>query len=419
MWKTRYHFKILVLLWTGICNAQVDTLRIATYNLLKFPLNNGTGRVPYFRTVIKSLQPDILVVQELQTEQGLLTILNEVMNHGQPNVYQNAPFANGPDTDNGLLFRHEKINLLGTQQIRTDLRDISEYVLISRGVEFHLYSLHLKAGAEAGDQSRRLNEANALRNYLNTLPANFNFIVAGDFNIYCSSEPAFVRLTENQIDNDGQLWDPINAVGCWNNNSAFAAIHTQSTRTVLIDSGATGGLDDRFDMLLAAASLLSRGGMDFLARTYKAFGNDGRHFNQPINVGTNTAVPDSVANALHFASDHLPVYADFVVGTVSAVESSPKSPPSGFVLWQNYPNPFNAETQIAYAIPRSSRVSLKIYNIAGQTIRILFNNETFPGEYQVSWDGKDEAGKSVPAGIYFYKLEAVDFSVVKKMILLQ
>ena len=416
---------MLAVLSTRLCSAQVDTLRIATYNLLKFPYNNSAGRIPHFRVVIKSLQPDILVVQELQTAQGLLTFLSEVMNYDQPGVYQSAAFVNGFDTDNGLFFKHEKIDLLGTQQIRTDLRNISEYALSSHGVNFRVYSLHLKAGNTAGDENRRANEAATLRNYLNSFPANVDFIVAGDFNTYRSSELGFVKLTEPQADDDGRLWDPINSLGDWNNNGSFAGIHTQSTRTAVIDSGATGGLDDRFDLLLASASLLSSGGMDYVAGTYKAFGNDGRHFNQPINLGTNTAVPDSVANALYFASDHLPVYADFISGTVSAVSASPsESTPSGFVLRQNYPNPFsaNCQTEIHFKLPTASSVRLEIFNLLGQRVAVLVDRKGVVGEHQVFWNGRREDGHTVPGGIYFYRMEirdsSLNWSAVRKMVVL-
>jgi endonuclease/exonuclease/phosphatase family metal-dependent hydrolase len=424
MTRVRFRAAILLAFWAGAATAQVDTLRIATYNLLKFPFNNGSGRVPYFRTVIRALQPDILVVQELQSAQGLLTFLNEAMNPNQSNVYGSAPYVNGPDTDNGLFFKPDKVELLGTRQIRTDLRNISEYALGVRGFKFHLYSAHLKAGSLSSDENRRLNEASTLRNYLNALPANFNFIVAGDFNMYGASEPAFSRLTGSETDNDGRLWDPINAIGEWNNNALFAGIHTQSTRTVLVDSGATGGLDDRFDMMLVSASLLASGGMDILPNAYKAFGNDGRHFNLAINLGANLAVPDSVANALYYASDHLPVYADFVVEATSAVENpTPSALPLGFGLEQNHPNPFSAtgRTEIRFSLPTPASARLEIFNFLGQRAALLLDGNLLAGEHRLSWNGRDDDGRSVASGIYFYRLEvgsASKMTAVKKMVVL-
>ncbi|MCG3118233.1 MAG: hypothetical protein ALAOOOJD_00396 [bacterium] len=425
MTKARFRAAILFILWTSAATAQVDTLRIATYNLLKFPYNNGAGRVPYFRTVIRALNPDILVIQELESAQGLFTFLNEVMNPGQSNVYESAPHVDGPDTDNGLFFKRGAIALTGTHQIYTDLRNITEYALTVNGLTFHLYSAHLKAGTQSSDASRRLTEAITLRNYLNKLPANFNFIVAGDFNLQSASEAAFTKLTGNESDNDGRLWDPLNAIGAWNNNGLFAGIHTQSTRTALVDSGATGGLDDRFDLMLVSASVLASGGMDILANTYKAFGNDGRHFNQAINFGTNSAVPDSVAKALYFASDHLPVYADFVIGTPSAVSSfTPAALPRHFNLAQNHPNPFatTSQTEIRFSLPVASNVRLEIFNFLGQRVALLLDGRLSAGEHRISWNGRSEDGKTVTGGIYFYRVQ-VDggnstWVAVKKMVVL-
>lgn len=310
---------VLALLW-GPVFGQTDTLRVATYNLLNFPGSTGTSRLPDFRKVISTMQPDVLVVQELLSESGLTTFLNDVMNAVQ-SEYQAAPFVDGPDTDNGLFYRASKVTLLADNQIATALRDISEYILEASGLEFRVYSIHLKAGTGTDNESKRLDEATILRNHLNDLPANSDFIVAGDFNIRNSAEGAFQELIGDQADNDGQLFDPIDQLGTWHDNAAFAAIHTQSTRTTAFGGGATGGLDDRFDLMLVSAAALSAGDVFVLTGSYAAYGNDGNHFNQAVNFATNTAVADSVADGLHNASDHLPVFADFVIGGGAPVEA--------------------------------------------------------------------------------------------------
>ncbi|MCH7676445.1 hypothetical protein IH879_16080, partial [candidate division KSB1 bacterium] len=98
---------LVSLLFSNIASAQIDTLRIATYNLLRFPSANGNGRLEHFRTVIRNLQPDILVVQELESQAALLTLLNEVMNKSGASYFA-APFSDGPDTDNGLFLKSGK-----------------------------------------------------------------------------------------------------------------------------------------------------------------------------------------------------------------------------------------------------------------------------------------------------------------------
>ncbi len=91
-------------------------------------------------------------------------------------------------------------------------------------------------------------------------------------------------------------------------------------------------------------------------------------------------------------------------------------------LSQNYPNPFNPETTIDYAIPVGKEltpVSLKIYNISGQVVRTLVDEEKAPGFYTAVWDGRDKQDKVVSSGIYFYRIVADKFISVKKMVLLK
>lgn len=109
--------------------------------------------------------------------------------------------------------------------------------------------------------------------------------------------------------------------------------------------------------------------------------------------------------------------------------------PSGYILSQNYPNPFNPVTCIRYTVGSNQieaadggrrtadnsaqHVTLKVYNILGQLVKTLVDEDKFPGTYQVIWDGKDQNGEEVSSGIYFYKLKAEDYTETKKMILLK
>jgi hypothetical protein len=85
------------------------------------------------------------------------------------------------------------------------------------------------------------------------------------------------------------------------------------------------------------------------------------------------------------------------------------------------PNPFNPTTTIKFSIADAGRVTLKIYNAAGQLIRTLVDEEKAPvqGGFSVDWNGLNDYGKSVASGVYFYRLTAKDFSQTKKMVLLK
>jgi hypothetical protein len=93
--------------------------------------------------------------------------------------------------------------------------------------------------------------------------------------------------------------------------------------------------------------------------------------------------------------------------------------PHDFSLSQNYPNPFNPQTVIEYALPRDSRVSIVVYNVLGQKVKVLKNEWEEAGYKSVSWDGTNQSGQEIGTGIYFYKITAGDFVQTKKMVLLK
>jgi len=85
---------------------------------------------------------------------------------------------------------------------------------------------------------------------------------------------------------------------------------------------------------------------------------------------------------------------------------------------QNYPNPFNPSTNINFAIPKSSYVKLTIFDILGREVATIVNEKLNAGTYNTNWSAEGGASK-YSSGVYFYKLEAVDFIETKKMILIK
>lgn len=93
--------------------------------------------------------------------------------------------------------------------------------------------------------------------------------------------------------------------------------------------------------------------------------------------------------------------------------------PESSILHQNYPNPFNPTTSISFQLPQPSNVKLTIYNIVGQEISVLLDDTKSSGSYKIIWNGRDKFGKSVPSGLYFYKIDAGGFVKTKKMALIK
>jgi hypothetical protein len=150
----------------------------------------------------------------------------------------------------------------------------------------------------------------------------------------------------------------------------------------------------------------------------------------PLDAYTGHA---SVKFRFHFVSDDVSEggagwYIDDVQMNFrpTSVEEEPASAPLQFSLDQNHPNPFNPTTVIPFTLYASRftvddpfRTTLSIYNIRGQLVRTLLDEEKLPGSYSVTWDGRDRDGKDVSSGIYFYQLTTGDNSITRKMVLLK
>ncbi|OGC76870.1 MAG: hypothetical protein A2Z27_05995 [candidate division Zixibacteria bacterium RBG_16_50_21] len=104
------------------------------------------------------------------------------------------------------------------------------------------------------------------------------------------------------------------------------------------------------------------------------------------------------------------------VGSLIAEREGGTSP---FELDANYPNPFNATTSIRYSVPQTGKVELAVFNILGQKVRTLVDEELSAGEHTVIWDGRNQSGQYVATGVYFYRLQVGTEVFVRRMTLLK
>jgi len=291
------------------------------YNLLNFP-NAGSGREVYFRTINQYIQADIILVNELLSNSGAITLLNDALNVYGNNRFNKAEFIDGPDTDNLLFYDSTLFFLYSQDTIHTDLRLINEYVLyykpslaspVGDTTFLYLYSAHLKSSQGSSEEQQRLAEVMQYKNHVNAIPNIENMFFTGDLNLYTSSEPAYYALINNGL---YPLIDVLPALN-WHDDLTHPEIHTQSTRTVSINGGATGGLDDRFDFNLFTSDVLSgSNGITYIPNSMIPVGNDGNHLNLAITAPPlNTSVPDSVLQSLYLMSDHLPLICDVEIQT--------------------------------------------------------------------------------------------------------
>lgn len=189
---------------------------------------------------------------------------------------------------------------------RWELRGIGK----NKGVSLWVYSTHLKASKGTNNQDQRLTGVKAILEDITTLPVGSNVLVVGDMNFYTNQEPAYQALISVLIDPLG--------TGEWIGKDE-AVKHTQSPRKVRKGGLIHGGLDDRFDFQLMSESLQDKAGLDYIDGSYHAVGNDGRHFDIAINEKGSSYYPGNqtrsleLVEALHEASDHIPVMADYEI----------------------------------------------------------------------------------------------------------
>lgn len=387
-----------------------------TWNLLNYPSSSNvtgdtTERNPYYRAVVQYVNPQILVTQENATSSSATLFYNNVMNANGSNFYSKGTFINGYDTDNAIYYQTSLFHFVSNIPIQTALRDINEFKLVHllTNDTILIYSCHLKAGAGPPNDTMRLNEVNLLRNRTNALPPGTNFIICGDFNTYSDVEPCYLGLLHDNPNDDGNFVDPINLTGVWNQYQ-YRYYHTQSTRTRSFGNGSTGGLDDRFDMILFSNGIASSGGITYVPNSTVPIGNDGNHYNDSINQQPNSAVPVYIANALHYASDHLPVRADFTFTSTVNIENNI----SQKINLQVYPNPSSGKFSISYSLSSAATISINILDITGKLKSSYANKKETAGYYEKQL----EDGSTLEPGIYIIQLTVDSFTFNQKLVIL-
>lgn len=421
---------LLTLLFSLSYGFSQDTTRAMTYNFLLYGGTQsgctpaGTSpRNPYINTIMSAARPDLICANEigdnaLHAENILVNALKPI----NPN-YERSDMLNPSNSNlaNFLFYNSAKWGIKQHLAINNSLRDAQFYRLYFKDADLAttqdttflcLVCMHLKAGNTSQDASDRAAQAAQVMTYLNSNASGQNVLIMGDFNVYGSSEVAYQNMV-NYSNAANRVYDPINRPGSWSGNSNYAAEHTQSTRAnALNDCGSGGGLDDRFDQILATTSIINgTADITYVDGSYRAFGNDGQHYNASINGSpTNTAVSSSVANALYANSDHLPVIMDLAVnGTLASTAQAQWAGWEVDVL----ENPFSHSIRLRVRsdIATGQHLVFTVMDMTGR--RILEQKAYYPAgmqEVELPMEG-------APAGMYLLDIVAPESGrVIKKLI---
>lgn len=307
-----------------------DTLTVMQYNMLNYgnytaycttANNNHEQKDIYLNTILDYVAPDIFTVNEMsQYEFYHDRILTEVLNTKGKDYYKKAEITNTANSYiiNGLFYNSRKLALHSQYVAQSYTRDINVYklyykhpTLLQGDTTFiNCIVAHLKSSTGATNVEARATMALSTMNWLKNNMQPGNFLVMGDFNVYNSSEPAYQHFINPQSQYQAfTFYDPVNQPGNWHNTGSFAKFHTQSVSSSGTGCQASGGMDDRFDFILASEKIMQgTANVPYISETYKALGQDGLHFNKSItDPPQNNAVPQDVLDALGNNSDHLPV----------------------------------------------------------------------------------------------------------------
>ncbi len=389
-----------------------ETINAMAYNLFYYPSAPPANRDLILRDILDQYQPDLFMVCELENETGANMILNTSLSN-QSATFDKAIFYPDSSSSSGSLhnmvfFNTEKLVLINQQVLPSNYRDVSQYTFRLNTLEqdvnpIHLevFVAHLKSSTGTANQQARLGMVEVFTNALGTITnPNTYVLFAGDFNIYTASEPAYQKIIS--LDNAITMVDPINSVGSWHDNANFQYTHTQSTRVSNTGfgggqtSGASGGMDDRFDFIMMSQNFNTSADFYYVEDTYKAYGNNGNCLNNSVNS------PDcageyslQLRDNLYWMSDHLPVVMQFETNqTFLSKPSYDKKP----LLWFNSSNYEYEYIDLGINTDNigSDMKYLYIYNSLGQTVQTININQNNTIRLDIS---------TYPNGLYFIKTD--------------
>lgn len=381
----------------------------------------ATARDNELETIFNYANPDIFIVNELGANPSNASFINTSILNKNSNRYHHASFtSNGSSLSNMMFYDSSKVVLYGQDFIDKDLsnnslvRGIDVYKMYYKDAKFSLgadtvfftiVTAHLKAGSTNTDALQRFDATEALMDYLENHLNDKNVMFCGDFNVKTNSEPAFQKLVNNSSAPSENFFDPVNQVGAWGSNANYAAYHTQSTRSSANGCHSGGGLDDRFDFILISDEIKSgTNNVKYVPNSYITIGQDGNHYNQSVNSGTNSNVPSSIADALYTFSDHLPVRLEIDI-TKSDIGIAEK-PLEERV---EFNNPIQDQLRLRFNVELSENVEIRIMNLTG---KIVFEGSLEPGSTEKTYNTE-----GLSKGIYLISLRSASGEVMTKKII--
>ena len=378
----------IAFLFISISIFSQETINAMFYNVFKFPTSLPQNRQFILRDILDEYQPDLFMICELVSENGADLILNTSLQN-QVDTFARANFV--ADTSNTsdplqtmVFYNTRKLTLISQKTLPTVYRDINRYsfqlnVDSQNPIYLEVFVAHLKSSTGTANQQTRLQMVQEVTNELKLLTNPDTFVLfAGDFNFYRATEPGYQEILNPN--NAIVLVDPANAPGSWQNNAALSHLHTQSTRVSNsgfgggTNSGASGGLDDRFDFIMMSENFTNSTRFSYVNGSYQAYGNNGNCLNQSVNdVGCTGVFSQTLRDNLYNMSDHLPVVMQFQINEPLAVKSFETNP----LMWFESSNISNKEVVVGVDVSNinAKNNQLLVYNSLGQLVKTVGIND--------------------------------------------
>jgi hypothetical protein len=185
-------------------------------------------------------------------------------------------------------------------------------------------------------------------------------------------------------------------------NAIRAQLGAGANVTLTVDPSHLSGADDNGRPMLYAPNVLA-GGSSLSHWDVEAYPN------LLLEPALNQSVHDDVDLARQLMED---------IGWLPRVTAVPEPGPLAARLGDNQPNPFAAATTIQFSIGRSGRGDLSVFDVSGRVVRRLADGWLESGPHALRWDGRDDAGRRVAPGVYFYRLTSDGFAGARQMVML-
>lgn len=377
-----------------------EALRVISYNV-EFDGLVDASRKQYYERILNVIQPEIICFNEFFNTSAVQvrTTLNEMLPLGEGKSWYTIKLDAGNVTASRYPILQSWLVYSG-QRITASLIDLSKRFdknILVINAHFRCCSADEIRQREADATAAFFVEAQSEGGRL-TLPEGTPIVLAGDLNLVGFSQQLKTLLTGDIVNTslfgEGRLPD-------WDTTALHDLISMHSDKRTAYT-------------WRSESSTYSPGRLDFMIYTNSVLDVDKSYILQT------EVMPADRLNQYGLqqfdtrnASDHFPKVTDllFKEEVTGVIETEPAS---SFILMQNYPNPFNPVTKIKFAIPSTHYVTLKVYNILGNIVATLLNEQKEPGNYEVEFDAE-----KLSSGIYFYQLSFNGLIATKKMLLLK